>query len=79
MNPCFFARLTRGVFVGPSKDNSGKLTLDEIDEDAAKLWLTFKLPGATPVKRWTLDEGFLVAGSGFNHGKWGLSQNIWGT
>eukprot|EP00435_Cladocopium_sp_Y103_P011194 s2749_g2.t3 len=23
-------------------DNSGKLTLDEIDEDAAKLWLTFK-------------------------------------
>ena len=26
-------------------DNSGKLTLDEIDEEAAKLWLNFKLLG----------------------------------
>ena len=26
-------------------DNSGKLTLDEIDEDTAKLWLAFKLLG----------------------------------
>lgn len=33
-------------------DNSGKLTLDEIDEDTAKLWLTFKPLKLHWVRNW---------------------------
>ncbi|CAJ1443372.1 unnamed protein product [Effrenium voratum] len=56
-------------------DNSGKLTLDEIDEEAAKLWLNFKLLGnrlALGLARKTSRDR-LQCGNGFNR-QWCVLQ-----